>query len=112
VKNYVEPGEVLPFTAPAGGVVAGSFYLIGAVLVVATVTADVGTLFSAYVGPGVVSGAKAAGQAWTEGAKVYWDNAAKNFTATGSGNTLVGIAAASAASADTSGYVRLDGVAR
>lgn len=111
MKNYVEPGEVLPFTAPSGGVVSGSCYLIGALLVVATVTANQGDKFSAYIGPGVVSGPKATG-AWTEGAKIYWDNTAKNFTTTVSTNVLVGVAAAAAASGDTTGNVRLDGVAR
>lgn len=109
MRTYVEPGEVLPFTAPAGGVVSGTPYLIGSVLVVATVTAAAGEKFSGYVGVGVVTGPKATG-AWTEGQKINWDNTAKVFT-TGAG-TLVGFAAAAAASGDTSGPVRLDGVVR
>ena len=54
MKTYVQPGEVLPFTAPAGGVVSGGFYLIGTLVVVATVDAPAATHFSAYIGPGVV----------------------------------------------------------
>ena len=66
MRNYVEPGEVLPFTAPAGGVVAGGLYMIGALLVVATVDAAAGQKFSAYIGQGVVEGPKDAG-IWNEG---------------------------------------------
>lgn len=109
--NYVKPGEVVTRTAPVGGVVSGTAYLIGSLLVVATVTAAAGELFEGLT-HGVVTLPKATGEAWTEGAKVYWDNTAKKITTTASGNTLVGVADAAAASSDTTGNVRLDGVAR
>ena len=107
MKNYVQPGEVLPFTAPAGGVVSGGFYTIGAHLVVATVDAAAGQKFSAYIGPGVVEGPKD-GNIWSEGVKISWDGT--KFTS-GAG-TLVGTAAAPAGTGDSKGKVRLDGVAR
>jgi predicted RecA/RadA family phage recombinase len=107
VKNYVEPGEVLQLTAPGGGVVAGSFYTIGGLFVVATVTAAAGAKFSAYVGEGVVEGPKD-GNVWTECVKISWDGT--KFT-TGAG-TLVGVAALPAAAGDAKGFVRLDGVTR
>jgi predicted RecA/RadA family phage recombinase len=56
--------------------------------------------------------AKVSAQAWTEGAKIYWDDTAKNFTTTSGGNTLAGVAAAAAANPSATGKVRLDGVAR
>jgi predicted RecA/RadA family phage recombinase len=111
MKNYVGPGEVLELTAPSGGVVAGTAYLIGSLVVVATVTAAEGAKFSALA-QGVVTHAKVSAQAWTEGAKIYWDNTAKNFTTTASGNTLAGVAAAAAANPTATGTIRLDGVAR
>jgi predicted RecA/RadA family phage recombinase len=111
MNNFKSIGENLTLTAPSGGVVSGLGYLIGSLFVVATVTADETELFVGRV-IGVVTLVKTTGEAWTEGAKVYWDNSAKKVTTTSSGNTLIGVAAAAAASADTEGDVRLDGVAR
>jgi predicted RecA/RadA family phage recombinase len=111
MKTYVEPGEVLAYTAPAGGVVSGGLYLIGSLVVVATVDAAAGEKFSAFIGEGVVTAPKAAG-VMTEGQKLYWDNGAKNVTGTVGSNTLIGVAATGAGSADPTVTVRLDGVAR
>lgn len=90
MKNYVSSGKVMELTAPAGGVVSGTAYLIGGLLVVATHSADAAALFRG-VAKGAVDHAKA-DEAWTEGAKIYWDNTAKKFTTEASGNTLVGVA--------------------
>lgn len=111
MKTFVQPGEVLPLTAPSGGVVSGTAYLIGSLVVIALVTAAENARFSAML-TGVVEHAKVSAQAWAEGAKIYWDNSAKNFTTTAGGNTLVGVAAAAAANPSATGRVRLDGVAR
>jgi predicted RecA/RadA family phage recombinase len=111
MKVSISDGEVVELTAPSGGVVSGTAYLIGSLLVIATVTAAEGAKFNGLT-MGVVSYAKVSAQAWAEGAKVYWDNSAKNMTTTSSGNTLVGVAAAAAANPSGTGLVRLDGVAR
>lgn len=111
MKNYVQPGDVLELTAPSGGVVSGTAYLIGSLLVIATVTAAQTEKFNGQV-VGVVEHAKVSAQAWTEGVKVYWDNSAKLFTTTSGGNTLVGVAAKVADNPSATGFVRLDGVAR
>jgi predicted RecA/RadA family phage recombinase len=113
MTNYVKSGKVVTRTAPSGGVVSGTPYLIGSLLVVATKDAAVGEAFEGLA-VGVISGTKAGSQAWTEGAKVYWDNSAKVFTTTAGGNTLVGVAdaAVGAGASETTGNVRLDGVAR
>ena len=56
---------------------------------------------------------KAAPQTWsTLGALVYWDAGNDELTTTASGSLLVGTVAEAAASADTEGVVRVDGVAR
>jgi predicted RecA/RadA family phage recombinase len=110
-RNYLGPGKVLPLTAPSGGVVAGTAYLIGALLVVAQNTVAQALPFEG-IPEGLFTLPKATGQTWSEGAKLYWDNTAKNLTTTASGNTLVGVAAAAAATGDTTGSVRLDGVTR
>lgn len=111
MKNAIQPGESVEYTAPTGGVVSGTAYLIGAILVIAEATAAEAAKFSGLT-VGLVSYAKVSAQAWTEGAKIYWDNSAKNMTTTASGNTLVGVAAAVAANPSATGLVRLDGVAR
>lgn len=108
MKNYVQNGDTLALTAPVGGVVSGTAYLIGAIVVVAIHSAAAGATFQGRV-EGVFNLPKATGAAWTEGAKLYWDNAAKNFTTTSAGNTFAGNAAAAAASGDTTGVVRLAG---
>jgi predicted RecA/RadA family phage recombinase len=111
MENYSSPGEVVTLTAPTGGVVSGTAYLIGSLVVVALVTAAETVKFAALA-RGVVEHAKVSAQAWTEGVKLYWDDTAKNFTTTAGGNTLVGVAAAAAANPSATGLIRLDGVAR
>lgn len=109
MQNKIKPGNVLTFTAPAGGVVSGTAYLIGTLLVVATNDADAGDEFEGDRA-GVFDLPKTAGQAWTEGALVYWDNTAKSLTTTATGNTLVGCAARAQLAGDTTGRVLLTGI--
>lgn len=110
MKNYIQSGKVLDLTAPSGGVTSGIALLIGALLVVPVADASEGETFAAET-MGVFELPKA-NQAFTEGAKLYWSTSNSNVTTTASGNTLVGVAAAAAASGDTTAHVRLDGVAR
>lgn len=111
MTNYRQPGESVTLTAPTGGVVSGTAYLIGSLVVVAAIDAAQTLPFTGMT-VGVFELAKATGQTWTEGAKLYLDNTAHNLTTTAGGNTLAGVAVADAASGDTTGLVRLDGVAR
>ena len=60
---------------------------------------SMGTVFPFSAISGVFSVPKASG-AITQGALLYWDDTAENLTTTASGNTLVGVAAAAAASGD------------
>ena len=110
-RTYVQPGDVLTFTAPGGGVVAGTCYLITNLLVCAQTTAAATVAFDGYV-TGVISHAKAASQAWAEGAIVYWDNSAKNFTTVSTANYRAGVAvvAVGSGAGETTGIVRLNGV--
>jgi predicted RecA/RadA family phage recombinase len=114
VKTYHSPGEVVTLTAPVGGVVTGSAYKIGALVVVATGDAEAAEKFEG-IAEGVIQVAKVSAQAWTEGVKVYFDHDASPapvFTTTSGGNTLVGVAATAAANPSSTGSVRFDGVAR
>ncbi|WP_010218854.1 DUF2190 family protein [Sphingomonas sp. PAMC 26621] len=105
-KNYVQPGETLTLIAPRA-VSSGSGLLVGALFAVALADAASGSQVEARR-VGVWDLAKAAG-AWTQGQKVYWDNAAFNLTTTATSNTLVGVVAQAQASADTVGRVLLTG---
>lgn len=112
MKNFIQPGDVVTLIAPAGGVVSGGVYLIGGLLVVAATSAAQGAEFEGKT-TGVFDVTKAASQAWTIGATVYWDDAAKAFTTTASGNKLAGsaIKAVGNGAGETTGRVRLNGVA-
>lgn len=111
MKNYIQPGDTLTITNSSGAVVlSGRGILIGATVAIAAGDIANGATGSAMV-RGVFSHAKgtAAGSGGAQGANVYWDNAAKNFTAVATGNTLAGYFARAAADADTSCEVKLTG---
>jgi predicted RecA/RadA family phage recombinase len=93
MNNYKQGGGVLTLTAPSGGVVSGTAYLIGTLVVIATETVAQ-TLPFAALAVGVVDVPKVADEPWTEGMKVYFDESEGKFTldpdtAT---NPLVGVA--------------------
>jgi predicted RecA/RadA family phage recombinase len=111
MKNFVQPGDVQPFTAPGGGVTSGTAYQIGQAIVVAVASAEATETFQGAI-RGVFTLPKATGQTWDEGELLYWDDSAKKFTTTSSANRLAGWAQAEAASGDTEGSVYLDGAAR
>ena len=108
--NFQQKGYVVDFTAPAGGVNSGSPLFVGSLFVVPIANAAEAEVFAGKV-MGVFEIAKATG-ALTEGQKLYWNSTNSNLTTTASGNTLVGVAVAAAASGDATVKVRLDGVAR
>lgn len=107
-KNSYGEGEPLDVVAPAN-VTSGQAFLVGTLLVVAARDA-----LSGETVPGHTCGLwvlpKATGEAWTQGAKLYWDDTNKRFTTTASGNTFRGCAAQAQASGDTTGLVRLNAV--
>ncbi len=107
--NKVQPGDTIPLIAPNGGVVVGTAYLFGALLVVAAATAAQGEEFAGMV-TGVFDLPKTTSEAWaTVGARLYWDNSTKKLTTTATSNTLVGCVAVAAGANDTTGRVRLNG---
>src|SRR5574337_529054 len=91
MKTFKQPGEFLTLTAPSGGVVSGTAYLIGTIVVIATETVAQTLPFVGMV-CGVVDVPKVDDEAWTENLKIYWDDTAKKFTSVVSTNTLVGVA--------------------
>ena len=109
-NNYRHSGESMTFTAPSGGVVSGVGLMIGQLYVVPTSSAAEGALFGGMVTGVHASQAKATGEAWAEGALIYFDGTECTTTATSA--DLIGCAAEAAGSAATTGVVRLNGTAR
>lgn len=111
MKNFVQPGDSLEFTAPGGGVTSGTPVLIGSILVVPGVTAAATVRFNGMI-RGVFILPKAPSQAWAEGAKVYWDAGNARCTTVSAGNTLCGFAvdAVGSGASLTTGKVMLHGV--
>lgn len=106
MKNFVAEGKTLTLTAPYA-LTSGQGVLVGSIFGVATGDAAISTEVEAIT-EGVFTLTKATGAAWTVGALIYWDNAARNCTTTVGTNKLIGTAIAAAASGDTVGNVRLN----
>lgn len=104
--QFVSEGVALDLTAPSGGFTAYTGVKIGSIIGIPTVTAAQGVKGAVWV-TGVWLHASATSQSWSEGDLLYWDDTAKTFTKTSSGNTKAGYAAAAKASSDATGYVRL-----
>lgn len=96
--NYIQEGKALNYTPSGADVASGDFLVIGAIGAVAKTDIADGKTGAVHIS-GVFSVAKASG-AITQGAKLYWNSSNSNLTTTASGNTLVGVAAAAAASGD------------
>ncbi len=111
MDNFVQPGDVLEFTAPSGGVVSGTPKQIGQILVIPAVTAAQTVRFNGCV-TGVFQVTKKSGETWTEGAVVFWDAGNSRFTTSGAGNLQAGISVEDVASTVTTAKVRLDGIGR
>jgi predicted RecA/RadA family phage recombinase len=109
MRTYVQPGHVVTLLAPTD-VASGDGLLVGAIFGVASGDALSGAEVETQL-TGVVDLAKVASQAWTAGARVYWDNTARRVTNVASGNTLVGVAvlAVGSGAEEVVGRVRLNG---
>jgi len=110
MKNYVQSAALLTMAvhydvASGGGVLVGSIFGVaqGKALTGETVV---------LVREGVFDLAKTSAQAWTVGAKIYWDDTNKVATTTASGNTLIGAALEVAENPSAVGRVIVDGAIR
>lgn len=113
MKNFVQNGRTLTLTAPYA-LTSGQGALVGTIVGIAA-TDIANAARGEFDVTGVFDVTKATGSAWTEGATIYWDNTAKNFTTVSTSNTKAGVAVANdatgtmAASGDTVGRIRLNG---
>lgn len=114
MKNFVQPGNVIEVPSAAAAVDSGQVVVIGAHIAIANHAAALGEPYNATL-DGVFEVPKAAGSAWTLGLPLMWDASVSAFTVVGTpatGDVTSGGATAfvAAASADTTGYVRLAGI--
>jgi len=109
MRNYIQPGHAITLAAPYD-VASGDGLLVGAIFGVATHEALSGAEVEAQL-TGVVEITKVGTQAWTAGARVYWDDTNKRATNVATDNTLIGVAvlAVGAGAEEVVGRVRLNG---
>jgi predicted RecA/RadA family phage recombinase len=109
MRNYIQPGYAITLLAPYD-VVSGDGLLVGSIFGVASHDASTGAEVEAQL-TGVVEITKVGTQAWTAGARVYWDDTNKRATNVATDNTLIGVAvlAVGAGADETVGRVRLNG---
>ena len=105
--NLLSQGDNLTLPAPYD-VSSGGGVLIGAIFGIASCDAASGDDV-VIATRGVYSMPKTSAQAWTVGAKIYWDDTAKVATSVSTSNTLIGVAMAVAANPSAAGQVRLNG---
>jgi predicted RecA/RadA family phage recombinase len=108
MNNYLQSEKVIEVAAPYNVSSGGGCLVGGGIFGFANVTALSGALVP-LVTQGVFTHAKNSAEAWTVGAKIYWDDTAKVLTTVSTSNTLVGNAVAAAANPSASGTVRLNG---
>ena len=109
MQNYIQNGHVITVTTPAGGILSGEGLIFGNIFGVAAFAAAEGDPLELAT-TGVYKLPKATAAVLTVGARVAWDNTAKNINAPGAGRFPVGVAAEAAGNGITSVAVRLEGV--
>jgi len=108
MKNFISGGDVVELIAPSGGVVSGNGYIHVALFAVAQVTAAETEVYSAVV-EGIVSLPKTSTVVFSEGEKVFWDDATKLCKETSAGYFKIGYAVKSAGNPSATVLVKLNG---
>jgi predicted RecA/RadA family phage recombinase len=108
-NNFICSGDVIDYQNGGTALASGAGVKIGLRIGIALAAIAANATGSVQM-EGVFKVTKAASQAWTQGALVYWDDTAKNFTTTSAGNTLAGYAWEPAVSGaqEVTGYVKLN----
>ena len=90
MKNFIQPGDTLTITTPAGGAVSGDGVLVGALFGVAAFSAPENAPLE-IVTEGVFELPKATGVAFSAGDKAFFDPAKKTIAAQASGLAWIGV---------------------
>lgn len=91
----------------AAAITAGDIVLIAGGVGIALETVASGKKVGVVVGGQIQATPVIASQAWTVGAKIYWDATPGEFTNVATANTLAGWAIRARAAADTTGDIKL-----
>jgi predicted RecA/RadA family phage recombinase len=110
MKTYIQNGHFITVTTPAGGIAAGDGLIVGSIFGIAAYSSTEGDTLELAT-KGVYKLPKATSAVLTVGARVAWDNTAKEVNTPGAGRFPIGIATEAAGNGITSVAVRLDGVA-
>lgn len=109
MKNYIQNGHVITVAAPTGGIASGEGLIVGSIFGVAAYSAADGEPVELAT-TGVYKLPKATAAVLTVGARVAWDDTAKNINVPGAGRFPGGVATEAAGNGISSVAVRLDGV--
>ena len=110
MKNFIQRGDMITVIAPTGGVTSGQGVLIGNLFGVAGITVAEGESVEIATA-GVYELPKLASAVIAAGARVAWDDTAKQVVLPGIGMVPIGIATLAAGNGVTTVRVRFDGVA-
>jgi predicted RecA/RadA family phage recombinase len=110
MKNFIQNGDMISAIAPVGGIASGQGIVVGSLFGVAAKAAAEGEGVEIAT-VGVYELPKAPATAIAQGARVAWDDTAKQVALPGTGLYPVGIATEAAGNGATTVRVRLDGVA-
>jgi len=110
MKNYLQNGHIVRVTTPAGGIASGDALIVGSIFGIAAYSSAEGDPVELST-TGVFQLPKASAAVLTVGARVAWDNSAKEVTTPAAGRFPIGTAVEAAGNGVISVAVRLDGVA-
>lgn len=109
MKTYIQNGHVVTVPTPTGGIASGEGLIVGNIFGIAAYSAAEGDPLELAT-TGVYKLPKATAAVIVVGARVAWDNTAKQVNTPGAGRFPIGIATEAAGTGITSVAVRLDGV--
>lgn len=110
MKTYIQNGHVITVPTPSGGVASGEGLIVGNIFGIAAYTSAEGDPVELGT-TGVYQPPKATAAVLAVGARVAWDNTAKQVNTPGAGRFPIGIATEAVGNGITSAAVRLDGSA-
>ncbi|KAA1052958.1 DUF2190 family protein [Azospirillum argentinense] len=110
MKNFIQSGNLIEVTAPAGGVTSGDGTVIGSLFGIAGSSAVEGTSVTIAT-KGVFELPKLSTAILATGGKVSWDADNSRCDAPGTGKYPIGVAVEAAGNGTSTVKVRLDGTA-
>jgi predicted RecA/RadA family phage recombinase len=110
MRNYLQNGHIVRVTTPAGGIASGDALIVGSIFGIAAYSSAEGDPVELST-TGVFQLPKASAAVLTVGARVAWDDAAKEVTTPAAGRLPIGVAVEAVGNGAISVAVRLDGIA-